>query len=37
MKCEMPVGTTVPEYGRRINRPKRHSAIRRQAGYGLVR
>jgi hypothetical protein len=37
MKCDIPVGTTVPEYGLRINRPKRHSAISRFAGYGLLR
>lgn len=36
-KSNMPVATVVPEYRRTINRPKRHSPIRRFVGYGIVR
>jgi hypothetical protein len=37
MKSDIPIGMAVPEYRRLINRPKRHSAIRRFASYGLLR
>ncbi|HEX8854629.1 MAG TPA: hypothetical protein VF752_03440 [Thermoleophilaceae bacterium] len=35
IKSHTPAGMTAPTY--RINRPRRHSAIRRFAGYGIVR
>jgi hypothetical protein len=35
IKSRTPVGMRAPTY--RINRPGRHSAIRRFAGYGIVR
>ena len=37
MKSQTPARTTVPKYRVAVNRPKRHSAIRRFAGYGVLR
>ena len=34
---DIPVDMTLPEYRRLINRPHRHSAIRRFASFGIVR
>ena len=37
IKSDIPDGMTLPEYRRTLNRPKRHSAIRRFAGFGILR
>lgn len=37
IKSDIPLGMTAPEYRRTLNRPKRHSAIRRFASFGLAR
>ena len=37
IKSDIPVGMTLPEYRRTLNRPKRHSSIRRFASFGLLR
>lgn len=37
IKSDIPAGMTVPEYRRLLNRPKRHSAIRRFASFGIAR
>jgi hypothetical protein len=37
IKSDIPVGMTVQQYRRMLRRPKRHSAIRRLASFGLLR
>jgi len=37
IKCDIPERMTLPEYRRLLARPRRHSRIRRFAGYGIVR
>jgi len=37
IKSDVPLGMTLPEYRRSLRRPKRHSAIRRFVGFGLLR
>jgi hypothetical protein len=37
IKSDIPCGMTVPEYRRTLNRPRRHSPIRRFASFGLLR
>jgi hypothetical protein len=37
IKSDIPAGMSVPEYKRLLNRPRRHSAIRRLVGFGTVR
>ena len=37
IKSDVPCGMTLPEYRRTLNRPKRHSPIRRFASFGLLR
>ena len=36
IESDIPVGVTLPEY-RRLNRPRRHSRIRRFISFGLLR
>jgi hypothetical protein len=37
IKSDIPERMTLPEYRRLIGRPKRHSAIRRLASFGVLR
>jgi hypothetical protein len=37
IKSDIPYGMTLAEYRRTLNRPKRHSPIRRFASFGLLR
>jgi hypothetical protein len=37
IESDIPVGMTLMEYRRTLNRPKRHSPIRRFAGFGISR
>lgn len=37
IRSDVPAGMTLPEYRRLIGRPRRHSAIRRLASFGIVR
>lgn len=37
IKSDIPAGMTLAEYRRTLNRPKRHSAVRRFASFGIAR
>ena len=37
IKSDIPNGMTLAEYRRTLNRPKRHSPIRRFVSFGLLR
>ena len=37
IKSDIPKGMTLPEYRKWIRPPKRHSAIRRFASFGILR
>ena len=37
IKSDIPAGMTLPEYRKWISKPKRHSALRRFASFGLLR
>jgi hypothetical protein len=37
IKSDIPADMTLAEYRRLVNRPRRHSAVRRLAGFGIVR
>jgi hypothetical protein len=37
IKSDIPARMTLPEYRRTLNRPKRHSPIRRFVSFGIVR
>ena len=37
IKSDVPSGMTLREYRRTLNRPRRHSPIRRFASFGLLR
>jgi hypothetical protein len=37
IKSDIPAGMTLRDYRRLVRRPRRHSAIRRFASFGLLR